>query len=144
MTHQEFGAILFIGLSLFAGAVVLLIRQADADFLPDLAGYDSPDSSIVQPIQETKAYAHSPAFPTPSAGPSESPDKNAESIVSFPLNTASLQDLQNLPGIGPELARRIVLYRQKIGVFTALEQLLDVKGIGPAKLARLKPYISFH
>jgi len=55
-----------------------------------------------------------------------------------------LKDLQDLPGIGPELARRIVSYRQQIGTFKSLEQLLDIKGIGPVKLARLKPYISFH
>jgi len=58
------------------------------------------------------------------------------------LNTASAEDLERLPGLGPELARRIVAHRQEHGPFRRLEDLEAVQGIGPRKLARLKPYLT--
>ncbi len=57
------------------------------------------------------------------------------------LNQAAAQDLERLPGLGPELARRIILHRQEHGPFQSLEELGQVKGIGPNKLAQLKPYV---
>lgn len=53
------------------------------------------------------------------------------------LNAASLEDLEALPGIGPTLARRIVEGRP----YRQVEDLLRVKGIGPATLERLRPYV---
>ncbi len=53
------------------------------------------------------------------------------------LNTASLEDIEALPGIGPTLARRIVEGRP----YRQVEDLLRVKGIGPATLERLRPYV---
>lgn len=52
------------------------------------------------------------------------------------LNTADEAQLSTLPGIGPSLARRIILYRQQ-KPFQRVEDLLQVSGIGPAKLRRL-------
>jgi comEA protein len=54
------------------------------------------------------------------------------------LNRAGFYDLQRLPGIGPVIAERIVAYRDNVGEFEAVDDLLNVKGIGPAKLKRLK------
>lgn len=54
------------------------------------------------------------------------------------LNAASAEELTSLPGIGPELARRIVERRETAGPFTAVEELLEVPGIGEAKLAALE------
>ena len=58
-----------------------------------------------------------------------------------PVNTAPASELQKLPGIGPKLAEAIIEYRTKSGPFERVEQLLDVKGIGPAKLGRLRPLV---
>lgn len=55
-----------------------------------------------------------------------------------PVNTASASELESLPGVGPVLAGRIVEYRDLHGPFSALEDLLDVAGIGEAKLAALR------
>lgn len=54
------------------------------------------------------------------------------------LNHAAARDLETLPGIGPVLARRIVAYRDRHGPFHRLEDLLQVEGIGPRLLERLR------
>lgn len=57
------------------------------------------------------------------------------------LNSASAPELERLPGIGPTLAQRIIEYREQYGPFQLLEDLLQVEGIGPAKLEGLREQI---
>ena len=54
------------------------------------------------------------------------------------LNTATVQQLTALPGVGAKLAARIVEYRQKVGRFRATEELLNVKGIGEKSFDNLE------
>ena len=54
------------------------------------------------------------------------------------LNTAGLEELEALPGIGPALARRIVAFREQHGPFRRVDDLLEVPGIGPVLLQRLR------
>ncbi|MFO7171690.1 MAG: ComEA family DNA-binding protein [Bacillota bacterium] len=54
------------------------------------------------------------------------------------LNRATAEDLMTLPGIGPELARRILEHRQATGGFRRVEDLLAVPGIGPSRLAEIR------
>lgn len=58
------------------------------------------------------------------------------------INTADITELQRLPGVGPSTAQKILDYRAQIGRFTSPEQLDDVKGIGPAKLEKMRPFVS--
>lgn len=58
-------------------------------------------------------------------------------------NTASLDSLQMLPGVGPVLAARIVAAREGGLAFRSPADLLAVKGIGPASLSRLGPFLRF-
>ena len=58
------------------------------------------------------------------------------------VNTASVEQLQMLPRIGPSVAQRIVEHRKENGKFASLEDLMLVRGIGEATFAQLKPYVS--
>lgn len=57
------------------------------------------------------------------------------------INTASVEDLQTLPNIGPQMAKRIVQYRNEIGNFDKVDALTEVKGIGEKTLEKLKPFV---
>jgi len=63
-------------------------------------------------------------------------------ITKININTATIKQLQQIPGIGPVLAQRIVVYRKQIGKFNSLEELCHVKGISQAKLENIKPYVT--
>jgi len=58
------------------------------------------------------------------------------------LNSASVSDLESLPGVGRRTAERIVEYRQKNGAFKKIEELMNVKGIGEKSFLKLKPLIA--
>lgn len=57
------------------------------------------------------------------------------------LNSATAEQLDALPGIGPSLAQQIIAYRTAQGPFTSIDQLTEVPGIGPAKMEQLRPLV---
>lgn len=57
------------------------------------------------------------------------------------LNTATIDQLETLPGIGRKTAERILEYRTKSGSFKRIEELMNVKGIGEKSFLKLKPLI---
>jgi competence protein ComEA len=59
------------------------------------------------------------------------------------VNTASVQELQLLPGVGEARARAIVDLRKQRGGLKSLDELRDVKGIGDASLEKLRPHVAF-
>lgn len=97
-----------------------------------------------------------PSAPSASANPSSSATVSVPSGTSadvptptssapiFPLNinTATAEQLDLLPDIGPILAKRIVDYRQQFGPYTSVEDLLYVNGIGEKTLSKILQYIT--
>ena len=69
---------------------------------------------------------------------SASQEELVPDLVPLDLNTATAEELAGLPGIGTELAARIVAYREANGAFGTVEELLEVSGIGEKKLAGLE------
>lgn len=59
------------------------------------------------------------------------------------INSAPKSELSILPGIGPELAEKIVTHREKIGEFGALNELLEVSGIGDKKISQIRSHVYF-
>lgn len=89
-----------------------------------------PSDSVVIP---TSGFADAPPAPRRRS--------SANSPVRMNLNTADAALLQRLPRIGPALAGRIIAYRQEIGPFARVEDVVDVRGIGPKTLERIQPWL---
>lgn len=54
------------------------------------------------------------------------------------INTADAEELQTISGIGPKLAARIIEFREENGAFTMPEDIMNVRGLGQAKYAKIK------
>ena len=68
------------------------------------------------------------------------PEKQKEEFKKISINTASLEQLVTLPGIGPSMAERIIEYRNE-HIFQTIEDLMNVKGIGPKSFEKIKDRI---
>ncbi len=82
--------------------------------------------------------------PGAAASPPAAPGASSGSVPAggpISINTADQPALESIPGIGPAKATAILEYREQIGGFTAIEQLLEVSGIGPATLENMRPYV---
>ncbi len=71
-----------------------------------------------------------------------SPGPTDAGLAPVDLNTADQAQLEAIPGVGPVTALAILTYRDEVGSFESVEQLLEVTGIGPATLEALRPYVT--
>lgn len=81
------------------------------------------------------------ASPLAAQSNAKQPPPPAASSDVVDLNTASGDELERLPGIGPSRARAILELRARLKRFTRVEDLLRVKGIGRATFRRLRPFV---
>ena len=132
LTRQEKAVFLFLTVSLLVGGVLNGLRKRAVQNAP-------VDPSVARFLRDVRAVALSEA--SGSGGQVDSSREEGRDLYRFDLNRASEEELQKLPRVGPVMARRIVQYRQKIGQFRSVEQLLEVKGIGRKTLERLRPYV---
>jgi competence protein ComEA len=76
--------------------------------------------------------------PGASGGADASGAGESDAPLQLDLNTASAQELEQLDGVGPATAAKIVAYRDQHGGFRSIEELDEVSGIGEAKLAAIR------
>jgi len=72
---------------------------------------------------------------------SRSPQATKVAVNKVNINTATLEALDTLPGIGPKTAQKIIAWREEHGKFQRIEDLMAVKGIGEKRFARVKDLI---
>lgn len=80
------------------------------------------------------------SFGSPRKARRSAPTTNVLTANSIDINVATKTELMKLPGVGETTAEHILLYRRQHGPFTSVEGLLNVKGIGKVKLAKIAPY----
>lgn len=126
-----------------------LLAQANADAL-NLAAPLVDGQKLEVPYKDGGGAASSqegevelPSSSQPESTPSdlqETPSTGVSDLIN--INTASFEELDSLPGIGPTIAQRIIDYRAQNGPFSAIEDLMNVSGIGPATFEKLKDLIT--
>ena len=72
---------------------------------------------------------------------SDGSDDGATADTRIDLNTATAEQLDSIPGVGPVTAQRILDHRRSIGRFASVDQLLDVSGIGAKTLTKIRPWV---
>ena len=90
----------------------------------------------------TLLLASSSACAIRSRTPPAQNQQSASSIQRININTASAKELERLPGIGQELAERIIEHRRKYGPFRRAEDLIMVRGIGDARFREIQHLIT--
>jgi len=93
--------------------------------------------------EEPVAGANNSSGPDlPNSNTNDSNSSNSENSDLININTASLEELDSLPGIGPTTAQRIIDYRDANGPFTTIDEIMDVSGIGPSTYDEIKDLIT--
>jgi competence protein ComEA len=115
-----------------------------------LPGADLPRVNLAAPLVDgQQVYVPKPGEDVPIAAGSGLPGgagvAGSGGVVPgtpVDLNTATAEQLDTLPGVGPATAAAIIAHREQHGPFTSVDQLLDVRGIGEAKLEQLRDLVS--
>lgn len=148
-----------LSLTVFASLLYLLIPQPQMTFhLDPLPSHLAQAFKPVEPVAEELAEGTpevvsgealdmrmgvdgQPSARSHTGKRHDSKPKVPKAIPVVNLNTASAQLLEELPGVGPKMAERILKYRKGIGKFQTIEEIRGVKGVGPKVFAKMKPYL---
>ena len=118
----------------WVGWTIPASRDAGSLHAQGPVGSGTPLVSVPSTVPEA------PLTPPPQEQRAREPLRQA-APVALDVNRAKQEDLEQLPGIGPVLARRIVEYRESQGAFEDVEQLRQVKGIGKKTFERIRTFV---
>lgn len=127
-------------------SVIVIFLTITVAFAAFVAGFylgrnENKGNVLIQGVPEVSTATTAPAAdPTQTATASTPAGSSAPLLVN--INTATLEQLDLLPGIGPVTAQAIIDYRNEFGPFEAPEDLLSVNGIGEKKLAAILEFIT--
>ena len=143
MGHQRL-LIGMIGLLVVAaGGVFVLVNQGGSqqeiteETLMASVSADAPEQSL-SPVQPTLA----PPPSNPDPAPQPSPVPIPAPLGKININTANLEELEQITGVGPVIAQRIIDYRSEHGSFQSIEEIKSVKGIGDAMFEKMRDEIT--
>lgn len=139
-TRTESRVVLFLVITFVLGIGIKYLRESP--LLRPAFDYAASDSEFAA-RSESVVRSGTAASETHRAAMSDSgPGARAPERRIVDINHATKEELTQLPGIGPTIADRIILYRQDHGPFESVGQLTLVRGIGKKKLERLAPLCS--
>ena len=101
--------------------------------------FTAEKSNIDHFTAETSSTNHFTAEKSSAEVPCSETNKISDKVN---INTASLEELQSLKGVGPATAKNIILYREEYGAFSDIEEIMNVKRIGEKTFAKIKDFIT--
>ena len=125
--RQEQTALLLLSAALLLGTVISAVERYDPEALEE---FHVMEAAVEAPAAAVAAGRGPPPPPEP-----------ADPVA---VNSATSAQLQTLPSIGPKTAARIISFREQNGPFARLEDLLEVRGIGPATLEKIRPSVTLN
>lgn len=127
-TANHAGADNFVD-SLESGSTALPLLGQELTQLPDTMPLPLRLDDPIQSVRQSDQLKGSDVI---------APDRISSVSGRIDINRATAEEFQSLPGIGPAIAQRIVDYRNDVGRFLTVEELLSVRGIGPKKFEQIQ------
>ncbi len=118
------------------GSIVQDALEAAGGVLPE---GDASRLNLAAPLSDGQEVRVPLIAPSPAPGTPQTATSSGSGKIN--LNTATLEELESLPGVGPVLAQRIIEYRDQHGPFQSVDDLLNVDGIGPALLNKIRDLV---
>jgi competence ComEA-like helix-hairpin-helix protein len=142
-TRNETTVLLFLCVTLVAGSGLRWYRHAHGAPPNPLSSYDyAVADSQFAALSRDAPPADSGRTPSARVRPSRGAPRDTLRPSSIDLNRADAGEIMRLPGVGPAIAQEIIRHRTENGPFRSVEDLLEVRGIGPKKLEKIRPYVT--